>query len=96
MKQKIISFLCIVGFLGCTQSDSMELQGRVAMKGSARHSYLTIYDQKTHKSYKIQNQKDFDLIHKQNKSIKLEATLVKKASGPGFPATIEVTDVIED
>jgi len=96
MGQKIISFLCSAVLLGCTQSESMELQGRIAMKGSATHSYLTIYDQRTHKSYKITNKEAFDLMRKQNQTIKLEAKLIKEAIGPGFPAVIEVTDVKEN
>jgi len=96
MGQKIISFLYIIVLMGCAQSESMELQGRVAMKGSATHAYLTIYDQKTHKSYQIENKEAFDLIHKQNQTIKLEAKLVKKAIGPGFPAVIEVIKVKEN
>jgi len=96
MRQKIITFLCTVGLFGCTQSESIELQGRIAMKGSATHTYLTIYDQKTHKSYKITNKEAFDLMRKQNQTIKLEAKLIKEAIGPGFPAVIEVTEVKEN
>jgi len=96
MKEKMITFLCVIGLLGCTQSESMELQGRIAVKGSERHTYLTIYDQKTHKSYKIKNKNAFDLMHKQDQTINLEAKLIKKAIGPGFPAVIEVTEVKED
>jgi len=86
----------MVGVLGCTQSESMELQGRIAMKGSATHAHLTIYDQRTHKSYKIKNKEAFDLMRKQNQTIKLEAKLIKEAIGPGFPAVIEVTEVKEN
>ena len=96
MRQKIIALLCIAGLLGCTQGKSLELQGRIAMKGSATHTYLTIVDHKTHKTYKIQNKEAFHLLHKQNKTVKLEAKIIKDAIGPGYPAIIEVTEVKEN
>lgn len=96
MREKIIALLCIAGLLGCTQGKSLELQGRVAIKGSAPHTYLTIFDRKTHKTYKIQNKEAFHLLHKQNQTVKLEAKLIKDAIGPGFPAIIEVTEVKEN
>ena len=71
----------------------MELEGRVAMKGSAPHTYLSIKDSKSQKSYKIQNQAEFDLMKKQNQTVKLKAVVIKEAVGPGFPAIIKVVEV---
>jgi len=90
---KIISALSIFILVGCTQSESMELKGRVAMKGTSSHTYLTIYDTRTKKSYKILNKESFDLLNCQNQTIQLKAKLIKEAIGPGFPAVIEVTAV---
>jgi len=82
-----------MGFIGCAQDNMIELEGRVAVKGSSPHTYLSIKDSKSHKSYKIQNQEKFDLMKKQNQTVKIEAILIKEAIGPGFPAVIEVVEV---
>ena len=91
--KKIIIILTLLGFIGCTQDNIMELEGRVAMKGSSPHTYLSIKDTKSNTSYKIQNQSKFDLMTKQNQTVKLKAVLIKEAIGPGFPAVIEVVEV---
>ena len=91
--KKIIVGLSLIGFIGCAQDNMMEIEGRVAMKGSSPHSYLSIKDSKSSKSYKIQNQGKFDLMNKQNQTVKVEAILIKEAIGPGFPAVIEVVEV---
>jgi len=91
--KKILIGLSLVGFLGCAQDNVMELEGRVAMKGSSPHTYLSIKDSKSQKSYKISNQAKFDLMRKQNQTVKVKAVLLKEAIGPGFPAVIEVVEV---
>jgi len=91
--KKIIIGLSLIGLIGCAQDNSMELEGRVAVKGSSPHTYLSIKDSKSHKSYKIQNQEKFDLMKKQNQTVKIEAILIKEAIGPGFPAVIDVVEV---
>jgi len=91
--KKILIGLSLIGFLGCAQDNMMELEGRVAMKGSSPHTYLSIKDSKSQKSYKIQNQAKFDLMKKQNQTVKVKAVLIKEAIGPGFPAVIEVVEV---
>ncbi len=92
--KKILAGLTLIGLLGCAQNNTMEIdvEGRVAMKGSATHSYLSIKDEKTQKSYKIQNPKPFGLEDKQNHRVKLKAKIIKEAVGPGFPAVIEVLE----
>ncbi len=91
--KKILITLTLLGFIGCAQDNIMELEGRVAMKGSSPHTYLSIKDNKSQKSYKIQNQAKFDLMKKQNQTVKVKAVLIKEAIGPGFPAVIEVVEV---
>ena len=93
MLKNIITIFSLLGFIGCTQGQSIDLEGRIAIKGSAMHSYLTIYDKKTQKSYKIQNKEAFDLLRQQNHTISLEAKLIKEAMGPGYPAIIEVLNI---
>ena len=91
--KKLIIALSLIGLIGCAQDNMMELEGRVAMKGSSPHSYLSIKDTKSQKSYKIHNQDKFDLMKKQNQTVKVKAVLIKEAVGPGFPAVIEVIEV---
>ena len=91
--KKIIIVLSFIGVIGCAQDNMMELEGRVAMKGSSSHTYLSIKDSKSQKSYKIQNQAKFDLMKKQNQTVKVKAVLIMEAIGPGFPAVIEVVEV---
>ncbi|GIT97459.1 hypothetical protein [Sulfurovum sp. TSL1] len=92
--KKILIGLSLIGLLvGCAQDNILELEGRVAMKGSSPHAYLSIKDMKTQTSYKIQNQAKFDLAKKQNQTVKVKAVLVKEAIGPGFPAVIDVVEV---
>ncbi len=94
MKKKIIVYILTLGALmGCTQNGDLKLEGGLYVKGSAPHSYLVIEDQKSHKSYKIQNAKTFNLGKRQKEVVKLKAKLVKKAIGPGFPAIIKVVEV---
>ena len=91
--KKIVIGLSIMGFIGCTQNNTIELEGRVAMKGSSVHTYLNIKDIKSKKNYKIQNQEQFDLMQKQNQTVKVKVKLIKEAIGPGFPAIVEVLEV---
>ncbi|GIT99903.1 hypothetical protein TSL6_04100 [Sulfurovum sp. TSL6] len=93
MKKMFIGLSLIGLFVGCAQDNVMELEGRVAVKGSEPHTYLSIKDTKTQTSYKIHNQAKFDLTKKQNKMVKVKAVVVKEAIGPGFPAVIEVVEV---
>lgn len=93
MKKTVIGVGLIGLLMGCAQDNVMELEGRVAMKGSEPHTYLTIKDTKSQKSYKIQNQDKLDLMKKQNQTVKVKALLIKEAIGPGFPAVVEVVEV---
>ena len=91
--KKLIIALSLIGLIGCAQENIVEIEGRVAVKGSSPHTYLSIKDSKSHKSYKIQNQSEFDLMTRQNQTLKVKAVLIKEAVGPGFPAVIKVVEV---
>lgn len=82
-----------LSILGCANSAYMELEGKIAVKGSEPFTYLAIKDTKSRKSYKIKNKESFDLMHKQKQVIKIKAELIKEAVGPGFPAVIKVVEV---
>ncbi len=82
-----------MGFIGCAQDNTMELEGRLAVKGSSIYAYLNIKDMKNNKNYKIQNKESFDLMQKQNQIVKVKVRVVKEARGPGFPTVVEVLEV---
>jgi hypothetical protein len=95
MKKHIFFGILTLGVvMGCAENSDLELKGGLYMKGSSPHSYLVIEDQKSHTNYKIQNPKSFNLEIRQKQIVKLKAKLMKKAIGPGFPAEIEVVEVI--
>jgi len=93
MIKKVIAGLSIMISIGCAQNNTMDLEGRLSVKGSSVHTYLNIKDIKSNKSYKIQNKESFDLMQKQNQTVKVKVKLIKKAIGPGFPAVVEVLEV---
>ena len=94
MYNKVLKLALIVGILSGYIS-AMEIVGKIKVKGSSPHTYLVIEDNKTHKSYTISNAKDFNLTNRQNEILKVEAKIIKKAVGPGFPAVIEVLEIKE-
>ena len=93
MLKNIFALVTLFGFIGCTEGQSIDLEGRIAMKGSAMLNYLTIYDKQTQKSYKIQNKEAFNLVNRQNQTIRIEAKIIKETMGPGYPAVIEVVNI---
>lgn len=94
--KKFILALAALNFAGCANSSNIELEGKIAVKGSEPHAYLVIEDIKTDKNYKIANSNQFNLKNMQNKKVKLKVKLLKKALGPTFPAVVEVIDVKRD
>jgi len=89
MKKSILQILTLSILGYANDSSLMTIEGKVAVYGSAPHSFLAIKDNKNHKYYKIKNSKDFNL---QNRVIKIEAKILKKRIGPGFPAIIRIVE----
>jgi hypothetical protein len=91
MKKAINTLLILLGV--SININALELIGKIKVKGSSPHTYLVIEDNTTHKNYTISNAKDFNLTNRQNETLKIEAKVIKKAIGPGFPTVIEVVEV---
>jgi hypothetical protein len=92
--KKIFVLVCATfSLLACTENDSTELTGRIAMKGASVHTYLVLEDLKSKKSVKIANHEAFNLMQHQNEVLTLKVKLIKKAIGAGFPAVVEVLEV---
>jgi hypothetical protein len=95
MRQFILFILLWLGITACADHDILTIKGKIFLKGSEPHTYIVIEEKDTHHTYKITNQKKFDLLHKQKESITIQAKHIKKAIGPGFPDEIEVLSVIK-
>jgi hypothetical protein len=93
MKRIVIVLFSMMGFIACSEGDTADITGRIAMKGSSVHTYLVLEDTQTKKSVKLVNYKAFHLDKRQNEILTLKVKLVKKAVGPGFPAEVEVVEV---
>ena len=93
--KKIINIVLIL--LGVSANISaMEIVGKIKVKGSSPHTYLVIEDINNSKSYQISNPQDFNLINRQNETLKIEAKVRKEAIGPGFPSVIKVIEIKEN
>jgi len=91
--KKLIVTAVLSSFLGCSNSKTINVEGKIAMYGSVPHTYLGINDIATNKVYKIENASAFHLIKMQNKTIKANAIILKKAIGPGYPTVIKVLSI---
>jgi len=76
MKKLIIASIAL-SFIGCSNTQTINVEGKIAMYGSVPHNYLGVEDIKTHKVYKIENSKDFSLNSMQNKIVKAKDKLKK-------------------
>ena len=91
MKKTISS--AILSSLMVSTLNAFTIIGKVKVKGSSPHTHVVIEDLKSKKDYRVENCDEFNLINLQNKTLTIEAKLIKKAIGPGFPATIKVISV---
>ncbi len=92
--RSIAGTLCAVVLIACANEKTIDITGKIYVKGNEPFSGLVIEDIKDHQSYKITNAKRFDLLHKQQQTVRIKAKRVKKALGPGFPAEIEVIEIV--
>jgi hypothetical protein len=95
MRQFILLILLWLGVSACAGNDIFTIKGKIFLKGSEPHTYVVIEEKDTHHTYKITNQKKFNLLHRQKEYITIQAKRIKKAIGPGFPEEIEVLSVQE-
>ena len=93
IKKVLILALAGLSLITCSEGDTAEVNGRLAMKGSSVNTYLVIEDTKNHKVLKISNKEAFNLMQRQNETVTLKVKLIKKAVGAGFPAVVEVLEV---
>jgi hypothetical protein len=77
-------------FLFSDINTTIEIAGRLSVKGIGEHTYLAIEEKSSGKVYKIQNGKAFGLFGHQNEKVKLHVKVVQQEIGPGFPAMIRI------
>jgi hypothetical protein len=93
IKKIVILILGVLGFVACSQGDTSDITGRIAMKGSSIHTYLVLEDVETKKSVKLTKYEAFGLMKRQNEVVTLKVKLLHKSAGAGFPAVVEVVEV---
>ena len=93
IKKIFIFVLSLWSFISCSESDTADVTGRIAMKGSSIHTYLVLEDAQTKKSVKLVNYESFHLAKRQNEILTLKVKLMKKTVGPGFPDEVEIVEV---
>lgn len=98
MRKIILLFIILCGAVSLDAAsekmNTIELNGKIVMKGNAPHTYLVIEDRITKKEYKIEKYQAFKLEKKQNKRVTLKAIVIQESIGPGFPAIVKVLDII--
>ncbi len=67
--------------------------GKVKVKGNSPNTSIIIEEDGTGKNYKVANPQDFNLLYIQNAKLKIEAKIIQKAAGPGFPAVIKIISI---
>ena len=85
-----VAMLAPVFLGGCS---SVKIAGRVAVKGSEPHTYLVL----------VSNGQDYKLVGPlrdeiwksfQGRRIRVRGRIVREARGPGFPAELEVLEIL--
>jgi hypothetical protein len=85
-----VATLSLVFLSGCS---SLKLAGRVAVKGSEPHTYLVL----------VVDGRDYKLVGPlrdeiwktyQGQRIRVRGRIVREARGPGFPAEVEVLEIL--
>ena len=87
-----VIFLALFLFLaGCK---TVTLEGTVAVKGSEPHTYLVVITEKYGEVRIVGKYKQTIMNKYQNRHIKIEGLIVEKERGPGNPAQIEVSKIV--
>jgi len=93
MFTRILFILGLLAFVACAKNDTLNIEGKLSVKGTSVHTYLNIKDIHTQKNYKIQNKNSFDLINKQNQTIAIQAKLIQTSKNLTLPSLIEVIEI---
>jgi len=93
IKKITLTVFSMVALVACHKENTVNITGRVAMKGNSIHTYLVLEDVRTKKSIKLVNYKAFHLDRRQNEILTLKVKLVKKKIGIGFPAEVKIVEV---
>ena len=85
----LISFMAAFIGTGCL-TDQITVSGKISVSGNEPFTYLRIITPEN-KEFKIVGDHKEELqAHYQQQTVTLNAHIVKEATGPGFPAEIDV------
>ena len=85
-------FLILFILISCK---SITLKGKIAVKGSEPHTYLVLVSVENGE-YAIVGELKQEIWNKyQGHMIKVRGNVIKQAIGPGFPAELEVIQILE-
>ena len=89
----------IAGFIllaaGVSACRSATFQGKVAVRGSEPHTYLSLLSEEGRDAALVGPLAAEIEANFQGRYIRVEGRIVKEATGPGFPAEIEVVKILE-
>ena len=94
MKQILLPILSIFLLSACDANKSATIKGTIKYVGAAPHNYLALEDS-NHHIFKVDNPQDFNLKSKQNQRVIAKVKLLKKPVGSGFPAVIQIVDILK-
>ncbi len=94
---KTASFLVTLILIaaGTSSCRSVTFHGKVAVRGSEPHTYLSLLSADKGEAALVGPLRDEIEANYQGRYIKVEGRVVKKAAGPGFPAELEVIRILE-
>lgn len=95
-ERRRLQFLAVVALSLLTMSacSSLKVAGRVAVKGNEPHTYLVLVsDSREYKLVGPLQEKIWKTY--QGQRIRVRGRIVREALGPGFPAELEVLEILE-
>ncbi len=95
MHKKVVSavWFPVIVILVCGGCTSLVFRGKVTVKGSEPHTYLVLVAKDT--EYKLVGRLQEKIWQQyQGRTIEVRGEIIKDAIGPGFPAELEVTEIL--
>lgn len=96
MKTKLIKTVLIVFAVTMILScKTVTLKGKIAVKGNEPHTYLVLILEQNLEYAIVGDLRQEIWTKYQGQVIKVRGKIVKQAVGPGFPAELEVSEILQ-
>ena len=96
MKTKLIKTVLIVFAVTMILScKTVTLKGKIAVKGNEPHTYLVLILEQNLEYAIVGDLRQEIWTKYQGQVIKVQGKIVKQAVGPGFPAELEVSEILQ-